>query len=369
MSPATKDFVNYFPDKTQDLALRLALNEQSVTASERSAFAHYLSGGNYLDSGLRRLLPLLFIQVQKDWADSTVMELLEESYKETKAKNLRLYQQSREVIKFLEQYGIRSILLKGIAYSILYYKDCGLRPMNDLDLLIRHEDAKAAIELLVSNGWVAENEEYIEYNLRYGKSMMFENQEGFELDLHWFPFFEAVSLSNKESFWQKAQTLDFCDSTSLCFCDEDNLLHTIVHGLKYNPEPPIRWIPDAVYILKVAGESFDWNYFLRQMKMFRLSLQVRDAISYLSKSLMVTIPDWIILEVNAVKENTYERWVYNYCVKNAPVIPTGFFPKIIYLYMTFLQQSKRSGLELTGFSKYLRFRTKNKDKLRLLGNV
>ena len=55
----------------------------------------------------------------------------------------------------LNDASIPTILLKGMALSQRYYRDLGLRPMFDLDLLVPPQRAKAAYEILGPLGWTS----------------------------------------------------------------------------------------------------------------------------------------------------------------------------------------------------------------------
>ncbi len=61
-----------------------------------------------------------------------------------------------QVHPLLEKAGIRALLLKGIGLAHQYYPDPALRPVSDIDLLIRWEDAPAALPLLAGAGFRAD---------------------------------------------------------------------------------------------------------------------------------------------------------------------------------------------------------------------
>ncbi|MGX9727267.1 MAG: nucleotidyltransferase family protein [Candidatus Electronema sp. VV] len=61
-----------------------------------------------------------------------------------------------EIISVCAAEGINLLAVKGIALADAVYSEPGLRPMRDIDLLLRHEDAARAEELLLTLGWQQE---------------------------------------------------------------------------------------------------------------------------------------------------------------------------------------------------------------------
>ncbi|MCQ3938716.1 MAG: hypothetical protein DPW18_16965 [Chloroflexi bacterium] len=59
----------------------------------------------------------------------------------------------REINVLFERAGIRALLLKGLALACQYYPDPALRPVSDIDLLLRREDLIPALDLLTSAGF------------------------------------------------------------------------------------------------------------------------------------------------------------------------------------------------------------------------
>jgi len=60
-----------------------------------------------------------------------------------------------DVLVSFHRAGIQTILLKGAALILLHYKDPGLRPMVDFDILVPAGKAAAAIKVLTELGWTS----------------------------------------------------------------------------------------------------------------------------------------------------------------------------------------------------------------------
>ena len=95
-----------------------------------------LTGKNISNQGSFRLLPLLYINLQKQGVDDPVMGKLKGIYRQAWSKNQTLFHEMAGVIAHLQDAGIKTMLLKGASLSLLYYKNNGARPMADIDVLV-----------------------------------------------------------------------------------------------------------------------------------------------------------------------------------------------------------------------------------------
>jgi len=84
------------------------------------------------------------------------MTTLVNGYLRNVARNAWLTERWKEVNTILCSAGIEHILLKGMALEHTLYGSCGLRQMNDNDILIRHKDSLIAWQLLQKEGFTVE---------------------------------------------------------------------------------------------------------------------------------------------------------------------------------------------------------------------
>jgi hypothetical protein len=84
-----------------------------------------------------------------------VDERLQSAYLATMARNLFLRSELQRVVEELRRRDVEVLLLKGAALVPLVHRDPGVRPMEDLDLLVRREDVARADEVIRSLGYVA----------------------------------------------------------------------------------------------------------------------------------------------------------------------------------------------------------------------
>ena len=356
-----------FPDPDQLLLLQAASLEGTKAIAAWAAWQASYNLADPLDNGSFRTLPLLYRQLSRILPEEPLLGKLKFAYHQSWYRNQKLLHRGAEVLKLLNDNQIDTIVLKGAALSIMYYEDLGIRPMADLDVMVRPEDARKALALLQQEGWIADDSHHIEYNLRYGRAMGFRDSSGSEFDLHWHPFFELHSGGAKE-FWDKAVPLQLLGVNTLALDPAAALLHVMVHGLRWNPEPPIRWIPDSLAILG-SGKEIDWQRLLELTQKFRVILQVRTAVDYLRAHFDARFPQEFLTALETIPAGFVERYVFREHLKQgAESLPEEFYPRLHYLFGVYLRQSERKGMlpNLAGFSSFILFRTSGKNRAAIL---
>src|SRR5262249_16277247 len=145
-----------------------------------------------------------------------------------------------------------TIILKGSALLTLYYKDPGLRAMSDLDVLVRTSDVETAMALLGRWGWTSQVD-IPARTVPVTHSLLFRDAEGPKLDLHWHVLWESCGRGMDDDFWAAAVSTDVAGVQTAALCPADQLFHACVHGVAWNPVPPLRWAADAVLVLQTGG--------------------------------------------------------------------------------------------------------------------
>src|SRR5512144_1163066 len=96
---------------------------------------------------LLELAPLFFSHLARTSAvahvPAKVLHRLQEAYFLHAARNTIILEDLRAIIRILALQGIDAIVLKGACLAETVYDDIALRPMHDIDILIREEDLSA----------------------------------------------------------------------------------------------------------------------------------------------------------------------------------------------------------------------------------
>ena len=221
-------------------------------------------------------------------------------------ENHRLVHRTVPALQLLNQNGIETMAVKGLPLIVDYYRNFAVRPMADLDVVVRTNQARRSIALLEAAGW-KRNERASDEDLLYRHSMQFLHPEKGELDLHWHLLYEACAEAADEHFWSESKPLAIDGTTSRQLAPTDTLLHIVVHGIRWNPEPPIRWIPDAAVVLRRKDLSIDWGRLVETARMLKLSHRLGLGLQYLSDNGLAPVPGHVLDQLRRQPITLVER--------------------------------------------------------------
>lgn len=308
------------PSEEQLLILRAALLPGTEGRAARSAWLAQVDLER-LGRPSGRLLPLLYDRLKMEGGDHPLMPMLKGVKRNAWYRNSMLFHRAGEAIRVLGQAGIEVMVIKGAAMTIDYYRDWGLRPMEDVDVLVHYNDASATIHLLRSRGWKSldpwiEQNSYSGLTRKYEHAMHFPHSSGQDLDLHWnlLPF--CIGPEVDDDFWIASRGTTFDGLPVRILDPADQLLHILVHGAAWNSMAPIRWIADAVVLLR-ATSDLDWERFIFQARKRKLTLLVSGALEYLQSCFGDLVPSDLLDAFHRVPVSTFERFEYSRILKPA----------------------------------------------------
>jgi hypothetical protein len=132
-----------------------------------------------------------------------------------------------------ERGGIRLIALKGAALIARVYEDPALRPLGDIDLLLRREDVERLVPILAHVGFTrSESRLPLSFYLRHHFSLPFHKpgRPPIQLDLHWdiVDRFRA-ERPNLDRLWEGRSEVAVGGGRIATFALGDLLLHAALH--------------------------------------------------------------------------------------------------------------------------------------------
>jgi hypothetical protein len=210
-----------------------------------------------LDSAVAGLGPLLYRRSPS--ADHPAVAAGKRAYLSLWRQNYERLGHLSSVLTVFRSSGIECLLLKGAALALRHYRDLGVRGMRDFDLLIAERDLKPAIARLKEAGYAAENgysAADIERRARVGHAWQFTTRDGQTCDLHWRPLVRCYSPEVTRMFRQGAERIPLGNISAWVPAPTDQLFHVCAHGLQWDWHPQLRWVADAMTVLR---EPIDWD--------------------------------------------------------------------------------------------------------------
>jgi len=350
----TSDQGYLWPTAQQEQLLRACLLEGNEALKAFDEWARSVNI-NALDYGSLRLLPLLYRNLIRIKAETVFLDMFRGAYRQTHYQNKLAFHRGLALLKTLNAVGIDTLILKGAAMIAFYYREAGVRPISDFDVLIRPEQAQLATTLLLRNGWIP-RQDVVRFTTGFFSvhySWHFSLPAAAELDLHWFVFDQCCYPNADTELWAAAVTGTVEGQAVRSLNATDQLLHTCVHGAEWNLVPPLRWIADAMTILR-SGNSIDWNRLIGEAKRRHLILAARDTLSYLRRAFDAAVPDHVLQELGNVTVSRKD--VSEYYSRTSP---PGNFPALWKIYFAYLRHRtlfSEFGLRPLSLPRYLQAR-------------
>jgi len=295
-----------WPTLEQELLLRAALESGQpmldAWTAWRTAFDY-----ERLDDGTRRLVPLLHANLTRHGVCDDVLTRMGQVHRLSWFRSQQLMLRLKRALASFSAAGIETVLLKGLPLALAYYDDADLRPIGDIDVMIRHRDWRAATKILTETGWHLDHSWEDEDPLQRGThAVAFRDPHGVEFDLHHSPFHECLEPAKLAPFWDRAVPLVRPGIASRMLCPADQLLHCLTHGLRANEVATVRWVADAVTILR-REPGLDWPLLLDQTRKLRLGRPVSTGLRYLASTFPGLVPESVLAELARYKPGLVER--------------------------------------------------------------
>lgn len=292
-----------WPTRQQECLLRAALL-QGRPALE--AWEAWKAEANiaHVDAGSYRLLPLLYRALSRQRVGDPVLGILRGVYRRVWYDNQLLFHRVADVLRSFRENAIDVAVLKGAALAVLHYRDWGLRPMDDIDLLVRPRQLPNAVGVLTAAGFAPAP------GIDGPQSRGFYDAQRRGIDLHWRVFPENPRTVSDESFWDGSVPITIHGVPACALNASDQLLHVCAHGVPWNFAPTIRWVADAMMILSDEDATLDWERLLAQARARRLTLPLRDALCYLKEAFDAPVPESVIQTLRGVRTSVAERLAY-----------------------------------------------------------
>jgi len=197
---------------------------------------------------------------------NSVMLGLQRLYRDNAWRNTQLYNEASKVLRILQNAGIPVIVLKGAALAEIIYHSIALRPMIDVDILVKAEDMLRTDEVLTQSGYKSNiatffSKRYIMWRRHVHYS---DEAKQFCAEIH-----PGISDLPDLDYWKNASHAKIASTDTLILGAEDFLLHLCVHVdvhicLSGSAEL-IRWY-DIAELLKHYEKDLNWDYVIRIAK-------------------------------------------------------------------------------------------------------
>lgn len=267
-----------------------------------------------LDSGTFRLLPLLYCNLHAQGVPAGEISRLKGLYRNAWYLNNRVLHGVRQLLADLRDAGFRVMFLKGIHLAGTYYPKLGARPMNDADIMVPPEQAAAVLAWMDGRGY-ARHWTQLQGGTEYRHSMPYRIGEQ-EIDIHWHLLRDCQDPALTRLLWAQARPHDHDGIAGWGLSPADLLFHQLLHGLRWNEEPSIRWVPDAWMILRRHHDDMDWARLVQLCRRLAYCERACLALRFLRDTLRAEVPDHVLSALSRGGGTLVERMERTYVLRD-----------------------------------------------------
>ena len=257
-----------------------------------------------------RVMTLLFYKIRQlgleDRLKPKTHRMMSLEYQKGVARNVVLRRVLNDIIRSLNQHGIKAVILKGaINFCETIYENWNLRSMEDLDILIKEEDFPAARKCMQAAGLA-----YIGGRIPYDLSEDFEGRD-MAVDLHYLPVPQKyIGLFDVDAFWANTIEVNMDGIKMHAPCPTDQIYHKFVHDVIRHQELinfQIQDLCDFVMTYQYYKERIDWEEILHRVRKNSIESLFKLHCWQIKKNLGLELPKPIN---NLCDDNSqyYEKW-------------------------------------------------------------
>jgi len=245
--------------------------------------------------------PLLYVALGDRDVPAAAVNRLRAAWVAAQGQHLFAGVQLRDVVRALGDAGVPAIVLKGPALAAAFYRDPGLRPFTDLDLLVRRERRARAIDVLTTLGYAHRSPgRTLAYELEHAPAANFAPPPGSALpiDLHWecviHPGGRRATDIATDEIWSRAHAAPAWGATARTLAIEDLLVYLAAHLAIHHVLTGTLWQLDLALLLRRHGATLDWEAVSERADRWRARSAVYFALRVVSERFAVAVPEVVM---------------------------------------------------------------------------
>lgn len=309
-------------------------------------------------NGVSPIVSLRLNEVKKHFPDvpSGISENLRNDYYLNAAANTLIFEELKIVLNAFKEGGPPLIVLKGAALASTVYNNLALRPMADVDLLVKKEDLFRTDERLKALGYRPSDKSADDMNISssYLTSLDYRNSSQYSssFHVHWHfvnstvPNESYINYVKMENIWRDAEKADIAGVETLVMAPHHLIIHLSEHALRvFHSASKFSYFCDINEAVNYYGPRLDWNKLVDESRRFHLDRMVYLSLFFSFRLIGTDVPDIVFkalkpkrssfgenVFINSVLNNR-ERVGLSYAVHLA--MNRGFTKKMEFVWRTF----------------------------------
>jgi hypothetical protein len=197
-----------------------------------------------------------------------ILHTLRIDYLNEANRNMQIYRELGNILSVLHRENIPVIPLKGAYLAEHVYGNIAVRPMRDVDLLVKQEDLWGVEEILTEMRYIRlyagkgeEGSRHVEYK---------HGQLSLKVEIHWDFVPEGSGLRvDLQNLWNRTKPTTVAGVGVAAMSLEDLLLHLCIHASDHVFEMGLRLVCDITETLRHNQKEIDWVCIQQRAQMWR----------------------------------------------------------------------------------------------------
>jgi hypothetical protein len=218
--------------------------------------------------------PLVFLRlpeivINKKNIPKYITEELKEDYYRSAIRNALIFEELKKVLGLFNQSKLQIIVMKGAALAEIIYGNLALRPMSDVDLLVKNEDLHQVDELLKKLEYSPADRSVddVDFTSTYLTTLDYrspaKNSPSFHIHWHFVnstvPSESYIGYIKMEDIWRDAVRTTIADIETWVMAPHHLLIHLSEHALRVTHSlSKLSYFCDILILLKPMSRKMSY---------------------------------------------------------------------------------------------------------------
>jgi hypothetical protein len=272
------------------------------------------------------VLPLVYqalvdADIYKAKVNDKILQRLQSHYYAVASRNLILQERLSVVLNTFNKNGLEVIVVKGIALIEDIYTNIALRPIFDIDILIRKKEFALAQRLLRDSGYV--NSAHYPEDF-YKDSIM--------VDVHWglinttrIKSRQRVHQIDMQDVWRDSLPFEIKGQKARRLSPEHTLMQLCLHLALHHGLQGLIWFADISRLIGYYEKNLNWQSFIENSIKYRITKPVYYTLRLVKDITGEDIPDFVFTGLKPYRQSFWEKKIFNIILSGRPLKEVRFF--------------------------------------------
>jgi len=260
-----------------------------------------------------KLIPFsyLFFKHSSFTLSKKIKDIFEKKYSFVLSRNIRFQEEFLRLHHIFTKEGVGILPIKGLALLADLYNRYPVRPMTDMDILVKEEGLEKAEIILENSGYKKHlGKGSYSYWRKQNCNIPFKKKkENWLLELHFTLGLKRYSSFILPDLWKRIRPFEINGTKIELLSPEDTLFSLALHQRRFGVPLCLKNTLDIALLLHKYRGKFDWHYVLEEAKKGKMRLTIFFALLQAELLLHTEIPliVWKELRVSGWKRKLIKR--------------------------------------------------------------